>query len=252
MSGKLDQSLDEILSTRRKSATGRGGRGRRVPNSGRKATIPPVGGVGKKTHLVGRAAVKGSAPSGPASGLGSKIIVSNLPPDVNEDQIKEYFVKSVGTVKRVTITYGPNGVSRGIATIIFVKPGSANDAAIKLNGLLVDKRPMKIEVVLDASKAPPPEPVRGMGDRITNPKAQPKRATAAKADSGATRGRGARGRTGGRGGTREKRGKPKTADELDAEMTDYFVANGTNGPDDAASGDAPAAGGDDLGMDGIS
>ena len=41
------------------------------------------------------------------------------------------------------LTYGPNGVSRGIATIIFSKAGSANDALVQLNGMLVDKRPMK-------------------------------------------------------------------------------------------------------------
>ena len=42
------------------------------------------------------------------------------------------------------LTYGPNGVSRGIATIIFSKAGSANDALVQLNGMLVDKRPMKV------------------------------------------------------------------------------------------------------------
>ena len=86
-------------------------------------------------------------------------------------------------MKRAIITYGPNGVSRGIATIVFSKSNSANDALVKLNGLLVDKRPMKvgtrlwttqktrltfyqIEVVLDASRAPPPAPIKGLGERI--------------------------------------------------------------------------------------
>lgn len=82
------------------------------------------------------------------------------------------------------LTYGPNGTSRGIATIIFSKPGSANDALVQLNGMLVDKRPMKvkpsrpashtnilltslkIEVVLDASKAAA-VPVKALGDRVT-------------------------------------------------------------------------------------
>lgn len=45
------------------------------------------------------------------------------------------------------LTYGPNGVSRGIATIIFSKPGSANDALVQLNGMLVDKRPMKVKLI---------------------------------------------------------------------------------------------------------
>ena len=42
------------------------------------------------------------------------------------------------------LTYGPNGVSRGVATIIFSKPGDANNAVVQLNGMLVDKRPMKV------------------------------------------------------------------------------------------------------------
>ena len=42
------------------------------------------------------------------------------------------------------LTYGPNGTSRGIATIIFNKSGDANNAAVQLNGMLVDKRPMKV------------------------------------------------------------------------------------------------------------
>ena len=42
------------------------------------------------------------------------------------------------------LTYGPNGTSRGVATIIFSKPGDANNALTQLNGMLVDKRPMKV------------------------------------------------------------------------------------------------------------
>ena len=76
MSGKLDQSLDEILSTRRKFA-GRGGRGgRRV---GKTAVAAPVGGIRKNTRGAKTAPAKSAAPSGPAAGNGeSKIIVSNL------------------------------------------------------------------------------------------------------------------------------------------------------------------------------
>jgi THO complex subunit 4 len=41
------------------------------------------------------------------------------------------------------LTYGPNGRSRGVATIVFAKPGSAADAAKQLNGVKVDNRAMK-------------------------------------------------------------------------------------------------------------
>ncbi|MCJ1366253.1 hypothetical protein MMC16_005380, partial [Acarospora aff. strigata] len=264
MSGKLDQSLDEILSTRRTSA--RRGRGRRAPtNTGKSngtTASAPVGGI-KKTTKITRMSAKSSVPTGPAAGNGeSKIIVSNLPPDVNETQIKEYFVKSVGPTKRVTLTYGPNGQSRGIATIVFSKPGSANQAATELNGLLVDKRPMRIEVVIDASRAPPPVPVKALSERIAQPKAQPKPATATKATAHSTSTRGGRGRgRAGRRGRNPGRPKAKTAEELDAEMVDYWDGNAANG---AASGaeagavtngaDQPAAAnaGEDLGMDEIS
>lgn len=82
------------------------------------------------------------------------------------------------------LTYGPNGISRGIATIIFSKPGSADEALVQLNGMLVDKRPMKvklaeaaslidrlltfvkIEVVLNAAKAAA-VPVKALSDRVT-------------------------------------------------------------------------------------
>ncbi|MCJ1375644.1 hypothetical protein MMC20_006881 [Loxospora ochrophaea] len=254
MSGNLDRSLDDILSTRRQSS--RRGRGRRVPNGRARAATAPVGGI-KKASRDAKAGTKAVVPSGPAAVSGdSKIIVSNLPPDVNEGQIKEYFVKSVGPVKRVTITYGPNGVSRGIATIIFNKVNSASDALTKLNGLLVDKRPMKIEVVLDASRAPPPAPVKGLSDRIAQPKGQPKPATATKiADGSSTRGGRGRGRA--RRGRNAGRPKPKTADELDAEMEDYFDPEATNGATNAAApttngtAQPTATGGDDLGMDEI-
>ena len=73
MAGKLDQSLDEIVSTRRTANRGRG-RGRRVV--GRTA---PVGGIQKNTRAAATkaAAVKAAAAT-PVSGAGSKIIVSNL------------------------------------------------------------------------------------------------------------------------------------------------------------------------------
>ena len=186
-------------------------------------------------------------------------------------------------MKKATITYGPNGISRGIATIIFLKPGTASEAAVKLNGLLVDKRPMKVstcfsnhtcDLNLPRSRSfltplvlPPSNQPREsvIASRKTNPsellaprsnassrkaKAQPKQAAATKATDGAARGRGGRVKRGRNAG----RPKAKTADELDAEMTDYFGA--TNGTDAGAAttngAAAAAAGGDDLGMDEVS
>ena len=79
MSGKLDQSLDEILSTRRKTAGRRGRGGRRVGHGTKTATAAPVGGIQKSTRGAKTAPAKGAVPSGPTAGSGeSKIIVSNF------------------------------------------------------------------------------------------------------------------------------------------------------------------------------
>ncbi|KAI9744834.1 MAG: hypothetical protein M1818_001759 [Claussenomyces sp. TS43310] len=230
MSGKLDQSLDEILSTQRRGTRSR--RGARRAVSGRAAAVvAPVGGVKKSVKPV-KGAGK-AVPTGPANVSGdSKVVVSNLPKDVTEGQIKEYFGKSIGPIKKVDISYGPNGVSRGIANIIFSRGDGANKALTQCNGLLVDGKPMKIEMVVDASRAPALPARKGLGERIAQPKSQPKSAATTKATTTSTkgtevRGRGRRGRAG-RGG---KSGRPtkKTAEELDSEMADYF-----------GSGDAPA------------
>ena len=88
MSGKLDQSLDQIM----KDTKPTGGRGRRnVPrrraaNKAKAAIKAPTGGVQKNTRITTKAA---PAPAVVAPTFGdSKIIVSNLPEDVTETQIK--------------------------------------------------------------------------------------------------------------------------------------------------------------------
>ncbi|BDD54889.1 hypothetical protein MPDQ_008074 [Monascus purpureus] len=248
MSAKLDKSLDELLSSRRRTA--RRGAGRRSTISKAGTASTPVGGV-KKSTKPAKTAGKGAQPGPSSAPKESKIIVSGLPADVNEANIKEYFSKSAGPVKRVMLTYNQNGTSRGIASIVFSNPGTAAKAAKDLNGLLVDGRPMKIEVVVDASHAPEVPAPKPLTERVAQAKSQPKPATAAKT---ATAGRGRSRRA--RRGRNPNRPKPKTAEELDADMVDYF-ANENTGP---AEGTAqpnggvqqPANGGEDLGMAEIS
>ncbi|KAI9857644.1 MAG: hypothetical protein M1824_004762 [Vezdaea acicularis] len=251
MSGKLDQSLEDILGSNRKAGV-RGGRGARRgarPSKGR--TVAPVGGVQKATKVP----KKNVVPTGPAAKGDSKVIVSQLPTDVSETQIKDYFAKAIAPVKRVQITYGPNGQSRGIAMVTFFRSDAADKAMSQLNGVKVDQRPIKIEVVLDAQHAPAPAPAKALSERVTQPKAQPKPATDKKASAasstrGRGRGRGVRGRNAGR-----PKPKPKTAAELDVEMDDYFVTStGPAGVENAGANGAMdgAANGGDEGMDEIS
>ena len=58
--------------------------------------------------------------------------------------IQDYFGKTIGHVKKVFLTYGPQGRSRGIAQIIFAGPQSGPEAAKKLDGVKVDNRAMKV------------------------------------------------------------------------------------------------------------
>ncbi|OTB03398.1 hypothetical protein M426DRAFT_12549 [Hypoxylon sp. CI-4A] len=243
MSGKLDQSLDEILSTQRRA----GGARRRNPrrSAGRTATAAPVGGVQKTSKP--RAAVGKQIPAKAAGGNGeSKVVVSNLPKDVNEGQIKEYFSSSVGPIKRVELSYGPNSVSRGIATVTFSKPDGASKAFNALNGLLVDKRPIKIEIVVSAAKAAEiAPPAKTLTERITQPKAQPKSAANnKKKDVGKAVGANANAQGRKQRKPRNSRPAKKTAEELDSEMADYFEAGNQNENTNAVApaatnGDAP-------------
>lgn len=95
-----------------------------------------------------------------------------------------------------------------------------------------------------------------------NPKAQPKSATKGNAN-GSTKGaaRAASRTEKPKKGRNTNRPKPKTAEELDAEMTDYFGGNINSNGGSAAAAVAdgmatgvsePAANGEDLGMDEIS
>jgi len=152
----------------------------------------------------------------------------------------------IGPVKRVELSYGPGGASRGIANIVFARSESATKAVDECNGIPVDGRPIKVELILDANRAKAIPAPKGLSERITQPKPQPKSAASTKT-AGKTRGK--TGRGGARGG-RNARPAKKTAEELDSEMVDYWQAGAaateTNG---GASGAAQPAAGGDANMD---
>ncbi|KAJ4269611.1 RNA-binding RNA annealing protein [Fusarium torreyae] len=238
MSGKLDQALDDITQAQRRSARRRSNNPRR--STGRPAAAAPVGGIQKNTKPARGAGAKPAPAKATPTNSDSKIIVSNLPKDVSEQQIKEYFIQSVGPIKRVELSYGPNSQSRGIANVTFHKSDGASKAFQKLNGLLVDNRPIKIEIVVGAAQADKVIPtVKTLAERTTQPKAQPKSAAADKHNAGAAKGGAAKGAA----GKQKRRGRnsrpaKKTQEELDSEMADYFVA--TNAPEASSSTAAPA------------
>lgn len=88
-----------------------------------------------------------------------KIIVSNLPGDVNEAQVKvcqrfltvvyfscliyfivykELFNQTVGPLKDITLHYDATGRSKGIATVTFQRKGDGTKAFQQYNNRLID------------------------------------------------------------------------------------------------------------------
>jgi len=86
MSGKLDQSLDTIMAEGGKSTAGRRRRGplRRASNKAKTTAAAPTGGIQKNIKA------PKNAPTAPAVAPpgDSKIIVGNLPMDIDETQLK--------------------------------------------------------------------------------------------------------------------------------------------------------------------
>ncbi|KAK5674645.1 RNA-binding RNA annealing protein [Elasticomyces elasticus] len=244
MSGKLDQSLDAIMTESGAKSGGRGNRRAPPRRAAIKAKAPPAaptGGVQKAARPPRNAP---TAPAVPRGGE-SKIIVSNLPFDISEIQLKDFFHKAIGAVKKVLLSYGPNGRSRGEATVIFSNPTKAIEAHKAFNGVKVDDKAMRVEIV--AGSVANVAQTKTLADRMAKPKNVAKENTKAVAKTNAPKPAANGVPAGPAGGRREKkksgragRPKAKTADELDAEMADYFGGNATNG--DATNGTAqPAA-----------
>ncbi|OZJ03527.1 hypothetical protein BZG36_03413 [Bifiguratus adelaidae] len=180
MASSLDMALDDIITTSKSRPKAQRGKGR-----GNQRSIPySRGGKGLATK------------SGASEG--SKIMISNLHYNVNEADLRELFEKSVGPLKKVSLSYDKTGRSSGQATVSFVRQKDASVAFKKFNNITLDGRPMKIEILLQNANLV--------------------------ADAGRTVGgrAGQRGR-GGRGGRRGGEKKtPKTQEDLDKEMADYM------------------------------
>ncbi|KAK0561817.1 RNA-binding RNA annealing protein [Tilletia horrida] len=228
MSSKLDQSLSDIIAAKPKTRAG-SSRGRRPGSAGGAAggRKRGSGGAGAKASVVGGAAasaktaankqrapvvIPGRVPAG-ARDQGSKIIVSNLPLDVTETQVKELLSTQIGPLKRVSMSHRANGQSTGNCTVEFQRAEDGNRAYNQFNNRLIDgKRQMKIEVVVDPAKA---------AAQLVPAAAAPAKGAAAPAraaNGGGRRG----GRPAGRGAGAKRATRPKkSAEDLDAEMEDY-------------------------------
>ncbi|KAK0595733.1 hypothetical protein LWI29_009496 [Acer saccharum] len=78
--------------------------------------------------------------------VGSKLYVSNLHHGVTNEDIRELF-SEIGELKRYAIHYDKNGRPSGSAEVVYTRKSDAFAALKRYNNVLLDGKPMKIEVV---------------------------------------------------------------------------------------------------------
>ncbi|KAG0271065.1 hypothetical protein BGZ95_001190 [Linnemannia exigua] len=232
MTSALDMSLADIIKTQktnrpRKDAPRGGARGGRASGPTRTSGRTGRQTRDKKPYTAGAQQYK-ATPVAPlhtsvirqSAPDGSKMNVSNLHTGVSAEDLKMVFTSRVGPLKKCTIMYDQNGKSTGNALVHFSRVGDAAIAMQKFNGVQLDGRPMKIELVIAPGAVQAALPVanaprapRAAGNNQRQPQQR---------GQGAARGGDRAGRGRGRNGRQGEKKTPKTADQLDAEMTDYM------------------------------
>ncbi|RLV91819.1 RNA annealing protein YRA1 [Spathaspora sp. JA1] len=225
MSASLDKSLDDIISSSKKSSfRGRSRPGSKLGSGGVKRVGKKVGGTNNKKAIVsfkkGAAGPAAAAAAAKAFDLSyaTKVNVTGLPKDLKQENIKDFFQSQVGGVHTVALSYNEKGQFRGHATVIFKNNKNATLAIEKYNGAPIDNgsSKLKLELIVDPSKRPLSTRIspNKVGGGATNPKI-----IAAKQALNKKKGEGKK--------PPQKKGKPakkgkKTIEELDQEMADYF------------------------------
>lgn len=251
---KIDMSLDDIIASNRRGRGGRGGvrggrggrggrgRGGRGGTRGRSSSSFRNG--GGPIRRGGGLSQNRSAPyarprdlpdkwehdkfDGPARNggagarrsegvsTGAHLQIANLDFGVTESDIKELF-SEFGKLKKAIINYDSSGRSHGTADVVFERKADASKAVKTYNGVPLDGRPMKIEIVssqvLLEQNNSPRRRLSGGGSRGTN-RGQ-SRGRSNSRGGGGGRGRGGRGR-------RDQRDVP-SKDDLDKELDSYAV-----------------------------
>lgn len=234
MSKHLDMPLDQIIEINKQKRGGWRGRGRRggafSGNRGArtggflrvrrqsasqvaKSFISRLPDAGWRRDLFGDAL-------GSALGIetSTKLFISNLDYGVSNEDIKELFLE-MGNLKHCGIHYDRSGRSIGTADVVFIRRQDAIAAMKRYNNVLLDGKPLKIELI--GRNLLPPVP------RATN-RAAFGRGGPSAAKSGARRGRGigfrrfqGRGRGWGRRPPFTEQRKQELASELDADLEKY-------------------------------
>lgn len=221
----LDKSLDDIITSN--TAAKRNTKRRQATVKKAKGTA----GVAKAKKVEkGKKAVTKAADAVLANPLSQarRIIVSNLPQDVDEKQVKELFHSTIGGVDTCKGSFTSNGRSTGSYTVTFRKRGTALKALQRYNGVPIDGGKLKMQVNVLVDTPVPEEPAKSLAQRLSKKGAEkpaaeaqkPKAKQQPKAKSAPRRG------AQGRNNRKAPRPQDKSAADLDAEMADYFGASG--------------------------
>ena len=96
------------------------------------------------------------------STAGTKMLVSNLGPEVTDEDLKELFVEHGGPIKKAEIFYKQDGTSSGQGEVVFKRRSDADKAIKTLNNVPLDGKPLQLALV-GVSSAAAPQPARGAG-----------------------------------------------------------------------------------------
>ncbi|XP_042498763.1 THO complex subunit 4D-like isoform X2 [Macadamia integrifolia] len=268
MATSLDMSLDDLIKSRSSSERGRGrgrgrarrgrgqggsfGRGRTGGNRGGALRVnarPSSYAIAKSfnrtkdftwQHDLFQDSLMAAGISGIESG--TKLYVSNLDYGVSNEDIKELF-SEIGELKRYAIHYDRNGRSSGSAEVVYVRKSDALAAVMRYNSVVLDGKPMKIEIIGTNLELPVSARMnvigaangRGRRTVFMTPEVGLGRGSApVNNSSGWSRGVSWRGRGGGRGrgrgrgrgwgrGRGRKQPVEKSAEELDKELDTYHT-----------------------------
>ncbi|KAM7266015.1 hypothetical protein ACFE04_003698 [Oxalis oulophora] len=274
MSSALDMSLDDIIKSNKTSstsrgkagaATGGGGRGRprggggggsgpgpsrRFNNRASNRTAPyskpaqapdaswkhdMFSDTYSKAAAGAGAGGSGGGGRGRGAGIetGTKVLISNLDYGVSNDDIKELYAE-VGDIKRCGVHYDRSGRSEGTADVVFARRGDAVAAVKRYNGVQLDGKPMKVEIVGTniASGGPARSSASNgvFGREIGALRSGQGGGFAGRPRGGSGGGNGGRGRGGnrrggGRGGGRGGEKEKVSAEDLDADLEKYHAGS---------------------------
>ena len=67
----------------------------------------------------------------------------------------------------MTVVYDSNGRNQGTAFAQFPKPEHAAEAVAKMNGVKIDGKTLRMELMVDAKNIAPTVPKKSLADRMT-------------------------------------------------------------------------------------